>query len=227
VNYMVALDGSSNAKSAFYAAISILNKDLDGLLLALAIPDMRNYMNFSMGYEMDTVTPFLAAQKKEKEVGQELLRKYGLLAKNAGVKNLSLIMGESNHVGDLLCRIVEEKSIDVLVVGRRGMGTLKRLLVGSTSEYCVENAPCTVMVIKGESGPAEEHVSKKEVLELEEQARMEKEMEEVKLAHWESKEEHSKDVHTKVGHEAAEVAAIKLAIDDVLPTIEFTGVVPP
>jgi len=43
------------------------------------------------------------------------------------------------------------------------MSTVKRLFTGSTSKYLVEHANCNVMVIKGEWGPAEEHVDIKTI----------------------------------------------------------------
>jgi len=58
-----------------------------------------------------------------------------------------------------------------LVIGRRGMGKIKRLLVGSTSRYCVEHANCNVMVIKGEWGPSQVHSSLQEVINAEEEER--------------------------------------------------------
>jgi len=42
----------------------------------------------------------------------------------------------------------ESRKVDVLVMGRRGCGVVERLLVGSNSEYCLHNAPCSVLIIK-------------------------------------------------------------------------------
>jgi nucleotide-binding universal stress UspA family protein len=42
---------------------------------------------------------------------------------------------------------------DLLVVGARGLGGFKGLLVGSTSQYCLHHAPCPVVVVKPADGP--------------------------------------------------------------------------
>jgi hypothetical protein len=42
----------------------------------------------------------------------------------------------------------KEKQANVIVVGRRGLGVIKRLLLGSVSRYILENAPCDVIVVK-------------------------------------------------------------------------------
>jgi Universal stress protein family len=37
----------------------------------------------------------------------------------------------------------------LLVVGKRGVGAMKRMLLGSVSDYCVHHAPCAVTYTNG------------------------------------------------------------------------------
>ncbi|MET0467416.1 MAG: universal stress protein [Aeromicrobium sp.] len=43
----------------------------------------------------------------------------------------------------------------LLVVGPRGLGGFKGLMLGSVSEHAVGNAPCPVVVVRGDDDPAQ------------------------------------------------------------------------
>lgn len=50
------------------------------------------------------------------------------------------------HAASVLLEVASEGDVDVLVVGRRGLGGLKQLVLGSVSERLLQLAPCPVMV---------------------------------------------------------------------------------
>lgn len=53
--------------------------------------------------------------------------------------------------GQALCEFAAEHPVDVIVVGSRGRGAIKRALLGSVSTHVVNNAPCPVLVIRADS----------------------------------------------------------------------------
>jgi nucleotide-binding universal stress UspA family protein len=53
--------------------------------------------------------------------------------------------------GAALCERAAEVDADVVVVGSRGLGAIRRALLGSVSTYVVNNAPCAVLVVRAGS----------------------------------------------------------------------------
>jgi len=171
VHILVALDESLNAKAAFFTGISLLRQPNDVLYL-LTVCSETSTMGFWGSFFWTTPEMIDEAQQKIKQPYIQLLRRYAKLCAERQIKNkVHLLLGLSEHIGEMICRTVEDKNIDFLIMGRRGMSTVKRIFTGSNSKYCVEHAPCNLLIVKGEWGPEEVHSEKKEVIEAEEQER--------------------------------------------------------
>jgi len=125
---MVALDSSEFSSKAFSSAL-LLVKDDDELILANVISMKKSENLHNQAMKM--------LQQFEKRVKDSSIR--------VGVHNLVL---ESNDAREALCSAVEEKEVDVLVVGTRGLGALRRALLGSVSSYVLQNAKCDVIIAK-------------------------------------------------------------------------------
>jgi nucleotide-binding universal stress UspA family protein len=54
----------------------------------------------------------------------------------------------SGNPGEAICELATELSATAIVVGSRGRGGLRRLLLGSISDHVVRNAPCSVVVTR-------------------------------------------------------------------------------
>lgn len=48
--------------------------------------------------------------------------------------------------GELICHIAEEESAVMIITGTRGMGKMRKTILGSVSDYLVNHASCPVMV---------------------------------------------------------------------------------
>jgi nucleotide-binding universal stress UspA family protein len=56
--------------------------------------------------------------------------------------------------GDALCRLADELTADVVVVGSRGRGAIRRALMGSVSTHVVNNCPKPVLVVRSGTASA-------------------------------------------------------------------------
>ncbi len=51
--------------------------------------------------------------------------------------------------GQEICRAAEDLDADVVVIGTRGHGGLRRAVLGSVSDHVIRNAPCPVLTVSG------------------------------------------------------------------------------
>ena len=49
---------------------------------------------------------------------------------------------------EALCQVAEQEGVNMIVIGSRGEGKLRRTLLGSVSDYIINHAHCPVLVCK-------------------------------------------------------------------------------
>jgi len=142
VKYMVCIDGSECGKKAYNAACKFINKETDHLYIFMGEEDLMQVSSFPL------VIPeyVVSLQEKEDQRCKEILRFYGAEAKSINIPH-TLILGHGN-VKELMVKEVDEKQIDFLVMGRRGLNKIERFFVGSNTKYALENANCCLIIIK-------------------------------------------------------------------------------
>ena len=138
---LVLVDGSENSNRALDKAIELAQEANYELSLFHVVITEDRFEHFS-----DLPEPFLTEVKKALEAtGQSVLD-------SAKAKVPSTVKAEAfNEIGnpaDQALEFIEKTKPDIVIVGGRGHGTLKRHFLGSVSRYLGENAPCPVMVVK-------------------------------------------------------------------------------
>ena len=169
--YLVALDPSEMSEWAFNYATYVMDKHVDELHLITIRKEDSYVGTYGIGaaYAYDVL---VKAREEEKLRCKKLLRDYARRAHQVGITTpLKLTLG-GGHIGDIVCGYIREHKVDFLVMGRRGMGTIQRLFLGSNSKYCVEEADCNIIIMKHPFGPEIAHdASKAEVIAAEEEER--------------------------------------------------------
>ena len=49
----------------------------------------------------------------------------------------------------MIVDVADEEQSDLIVMGSRGFGTFRSMLVGSVSHYVLQQAHCPVLIVKG------------------------------------------------------------------------------
>ncbi|MBC1604535.1 universal stress protein [Listeria rocourtiae] len=138
---LVAIDGSDQSNDAFQEAIRIAKLENASLVFFTVIQEiMPNndelYLSLNVRPEMDDVYRALAEKRLE--------------SMTATIDSDVAFKNETVH-GDPKRSIIEfakENDIDLIVIGATGRGAIERTLIGSTTAYVVNHAPCNIMVVK-------------------------------------------------------------------------------
>ena len=70
------------------------------------------------------------------------------LAMNAGVDAKLQVLRPTASVTEAIIEFATAEKVDLIVVGTRGLGGFKKLLLGSVSGGVIANAPCSVLVVR-------------------------------------------------------------------------------
>jgi nucleotide-binding universal stress UspA family protein len=142
---LLCTDGSNEAMGALSAGLDLLGRDHELVLVTVmnapeeaslagsghAGPELTlDEYNHEMGQARETATSSIAKAKSE------------LALADAEVRTLD------GDPGAAICQLAAELSAQAIVVGSRGRGGLKRVFLGSVSDYVVRNAPCSVVVTR-------------------------------------------------------------------------------
>jgi nucleotide-binding universal stress UspA family protein len=91
-----------------------------------------------------------AYERYEREAG-ELLEKQARRLRSAGGTVAGTHL-RKERPAEAIAGLAEELEADLVVVGSRGLGPVKRLTVGSVSEGVIVLAPCPTLVVRGGEG---------------------------------------------------------------------------
>ena len=133
------VDGSDNSYRALDAAL-LLSEKLGSNITVIHV--MEQVPITHIGSEKQ-INEFLEAYKKE---NQEILSKCSEIATQKGL-TINTFLLEGNPASAILDFSKKEK-FDLLIMGRRGLGKFKELILGSISSKIVHHSPSAVLLIR-------------------------------------------------------------------------------
>lgn len=145
---LVAVDGSKPSLNAGNEAIDVAKKHQAELIALYVIPSDIRYDQID-----DVETPGIPRPVKgivmtAMQGGQKYVDEVKLKATESNVSVGTDVVISTNSVVKTIVEYAEEKNIDLIVIGSKGMSGLKRMLLGSIASGVVTYAECPVLVVK-------------------------------------------------------------------------------
>jgi nucleotide-binding universal stress UspA family protein len=128
-------------------------RGLGGLERMLLGPGVEVHLVVVSELPVPTSLSFAARETLKPELAEVYGREQGklrdVLKRAAGRLEGRPVVHTHTPVGDPARQLLEmSATADLVVVGSRGLGAVRRLLLGSVSEKVLQHAPCSVMIVK-------------------------------------------------------------------------------
>ncbi|XP_065053018.1 uncharacterized protein LOC135682177 isoform X2 [Rhopilema esculentum] len=143
---LVAVDSSQHSDRAFTWYIENYHREGDTLGIVHihqlpSLPAMGLYGGavLSEGYQMMV--------NESVEQSKTVADKYIEQCKEKNIKHVLFLQTAENDAGQTIVKIARENNANTLVMGSRGLGTVRRTLLGSVSDYVLHHAHIPTCVI--------------------------------------------------------------------------------
>ncbi|MEO0355130.1 MAG: universal stress protein, partial [Cyanobacteria bacterium P01_A01_bin.3] len=150
---LVALDKSELSEVVFEEGVA-LAEAMGAQVLLLNVTSL--FEGMSLGGDMPNLSLVLERSAELHQLGVEFLKslaertseavqEYAERAPEAVVEEVQY-SHQFGEPGKTICEIAKDWDADAIAIGRRGLGAIGELLVGSVSSYVMHHAHCSVFV---------------------------------------------------------------------------------
>jgi nucleotide-binding universal stress UspA family protein len=141
---LVTVDGSKSAAKAAKLAVKLAKLNAAELVVVSVVPKLTYFFASVTEVGRPPVGDYYtyATKDAEKWIDQavSLAKRQGIEARGRVLKASSIVQSITDYAKD--------KEVDLIVLGTRGSGGFKRLLLGSVSNGVVAHAHCPVIVVR-------------------------------------------------------------------------------
>lgn len=136
---LVPVDGSDNSKRALDEALSMA-KGTGASITIIHVIDLPPTVYVESQKLLDQLTA------KFRQESARVLDDYKAIAEKRGARAEAVVM--EGDPAEEIVRYANDGNFGMIVMGSRGLGKLKEIVLGSTSRKVLHNAKCPVLIVK-------------------------------------------------------------------------------
>ena len=149
---LVCVDGSLHSQNATEKAVLIAEGlNIDEIAVIHVYDGRQDVPSFTVGSDgyvpEEQVERFIKLQKENEQERKNIANDAIKLFENKGLKAHPILA--EGHPANTIVKIAKEEKYDMIVMGSRGLGGLKKFFLGSVSNAVAqETKDCTVVIVK-------------------------------------------------------------------------------
>lgn len=147
---LLCVDGSPHSDKAIEEAIAIASGCRADEVTVINVYESRFSLPETttdrLPLTRDDVERFEKLSEQEREERKALIEDAVKIFEEQGIKVSTAL--ECGHPADTIARYASEGGYSMIIIGSRGLGGLKKLLLGSVSNAVLQEAKCSVLVVK-------------------------------------------------------------------------------
>jgi nucleotide-binding universal stress UspA family protein len=144
---LVSTDGSENANRAVAVASNLAKQTGCELLIVHVVSEAIPAQYSPIGINTpaaDYTDYFNTIEQQGKNLVDQVVQK----AKQEGVNSRGEVLRTISSTVEAIVEVADKEHVDLIVVGTRGLGGFKKLLLGSVSSGIVSHANCSVLIVR-------------------------------------------------------------------------------
>ncbi|CAD5121928.1 DgyrCDS10395 [Dimorphilus gyrociliatus] len=146
-NVVICVDASEQAADAFAWYVNHIHRAGNNIFL-LHAPEIESLAMSSAGSMSFSPGVWQNLYQKENAASKQLEHDYSQRLKEAGLPGKWVTVNHGGKPAEAIVKAAQEVEATLLVMGTRGMGTVRRTIFGSVSDYVLHHAHCPVAVYR-------------------------------------------------------------------------------
>ena len=148
MHVMIATDGTEVASTAAQVAVELYGPEVDYTIVSIGtIAPIDSITPLGVQPALIQLTEHLGDEKTSSDPLSGPRARAEDVADQLDLANVEVIT-EIGPPGPELCRLAQDRAVDVMVLGAHDRGFLSRLIEPSVARYAIEHAPCHVLVVR-------------------------------------------------------------------------------
>ncbi|CAH8575681.1 unnamed protein product [Schistosoma curassoni] len=143
---LIPIDGSDHCDRAFRWYLENMKRDTDCITFVHVIEPVYNTPAIGMTMESPPIPDMTRVMEESIEQGKKLGQKYMHEAKSHKL-NAKAFLHVDTKPGSSLVKAISDHKANVILMGNRGLGAIRRTFLGSVSDYVLHHAHIPVVIV--------------------------------------------------------------------------------